>query len=342
MQGAKANASAFIEGRITYNTNRVNESTDEWSKAEKESISQALNKTVSQTQQITISELSLVFTVDFTNHTSQRLYFSPQSNNSVPVFCGGQHIGDAEPVNPNFTIAPRQTIPCQFRMLIDDTAKMEILQKRPKIKIESGQLVIQSNPHAREPIVDAIQESLPSGDHFTIELVMQGGSKQWFINWYKKNPVTLKEAFEAINDAVCSENNDDSRILFEMKDDVLVRVCNTPFELDETTDWKIQYRRFQGRIEQEVNGLKPLLSEPPSRGARISFQFVDTHPPIIQSVSEEDNSVDNLIKAVNLFEKDGSSDKLVPGFMNSEDFEFEVFHISVSISASFKDFDFIV
>ena len=26
--------------------------------------------------------------------------------------------------------------------------------------------------------------------------------------------------------------------------------------------------------------------------------------------------------------------------MNSEDFEFEVFHISVSISASFKDFDF--
>ena len=38
----------------------------------------------------------------------------------------------------------------------------------------------------------------------------------------------------------------------------------------------------------------------------------------------------------------GSSDKLVPGFMNSEDFEFEVFHISVSISASFKDFDFIV
>ncbi len=40
--------------------------------------------------------------------------------------------------------------------------------------------------------------------------------------------------------------------------------------------------------------------------------------------------------------KIGSSDKLVPGFMNSEDFEFEVFHISVSISASFEGFDFIV
>ena len=38
----------------------------------------------------------------------------------------------------------------------------------------------------------------------------------------------------------------------------------------------------------------------------------------------------------------GSSDKLVPGFMNSEDFEFGVFHISVSISASFEGFDFIV
>ncbi|MBR4153491.1 MAG: SUMF1/EgtB/PvdO family nonheme iron enzyme [Selenomonadaceae bacterium] len=289
LTGTKAKASAFIEGNYTNKSKDTNESSDEWTAIEKESISKAFSTTVAQAQQVTISDLKLVFTVDFTNHTSHRLFFSPQSNNFVPVYCGSSHLGYAKPIEPNFTIAAKRTIPCQFEMPIDDTAKMEILKKRPKIKIEGGQLIIQSNPNVREPIEDAIQESLPSGDYFTIELVMQGESKLWYINWYKKNPVTLKEAFEVINDAVCSENNDDSRILFEMKDDVLVRVCNTPFELDETTDWKIQYRRFQGRIEQKVNALKPLLAETPNRGARITFQFVDTRKNKLLKKAESDD-----------------------------------------------------
>lgn len=278
LKGTKAKASAFIEGNYTNKSKDINELSDEWTAIEKESISKAFSTTVAQASQVTISNLKLVFTVDFTNHTSQRLFFSSQSDNSIPVYCGTRHLGNAKPLNPNYTIAARRTIPCQFEMLLDDTAKMDILQKRPKIKIEGGQLIIQSNPNTREPVVDAIQESLPSGDYFTIELVMQGESKQWYINWYKKNPVTLKEAFEAINDALCTENNDDSRILFEMKDDALVRVCDTPFDLDETTDWKIQYRRFQGGVEQQINDLKPILSDTPNRGAKIIFQFIDTRP----------------------------------------------------------------
>lgn len=278
LTGAKAKASAFIEGNYTNKSKDTNESSDEWTAIEKESITKAFSTTVSQAQQVTISGLKLVFTVDFTNHTSQRLYFSPKSDNSIPVYCGTRHLGNAIPLNPNYTISARRTIPCQFEMPLDNTAKMEILQKRPKIKIEGGQLIIQSDPNVREPVEDAIQESLPQGSYFTIELVMQGESKQWYINWYKKNPVTLKEAFEAINDAFCTENNDDSRILFEMKDDTLVRVCDTSFELDETTDWKIQYRRFQGQTEQQLNSLKPILSDTPNRGAKITFQFIDTRP----------------------------------------------------------------
>lgn len=291
LTGAKAKGSAFIEGNYTNKSKDTNESSDEWTAIEKESITKAFSITVSQAQQVTISGLKLVFTVDFTNHTSQRLYFSPKSDNSIPVYCGTRHLGNAIPLNPNYTIAARRTIPCQFEMPLDDTAKMDILQKRPKIKIECGQLIIQSDPNVREPVEDAIQESLPQGSFFTIELVMQDETKQWYINWYKKKPVTLKEAFDAINDFVCSENNDDSRVLFEMKDDILVRVCNIPFELDETTDWKIQYRRFQGGTEQKVDDLKPSLSETPCRGARITFQFVDTSPLKLLKKAETNDDV---------------------------------------------------
>lgn len=307
LTGTKAKASAFIEGNYTNKSKDTNETSDEWTAIEKESITKAFSTTVSQAQQVTISGLKLVFTVDFINHTTQRLYFSPKSDNSIPVYCGTRHLGNAIPLNPNYTIAARRTIPCQFEMPLDDTAKMDILQKRPKIKIEGGQLIIQSDQNIREPVEDAIQESLPQGSYFIIELVMQDETKQWYINWYKKKPVTLKEAFEAINDFVCSENNDDSRVLFEMKDDALVRVCDTPFDLDETIDWKIQYRRFQGQTEQEVNNLKPLLSETPNRGARITFQFVDTRPLKLLKKAES-NDVQAMFKYAQLLLNDESTD----------------------------------
>lgn len=270
---AKVNASAYVEGGFNYNqTNRTTD-TSQWSESEKNDISKALSSAFEQSSQQIISNQRLVFTVNFTNHTSSRLYFNPESANTIPVFCGNVHIGDAHLINKDaFIAATGQPIPCQFEMPLNDTGKQCLVNNRPIIRIDSGQLLIQSSPNAREPVDDAIKESIVATSYFTIAILSGDEVKEWKIRWFRKNPVTLLEALETINENIREINNDDNKTIFSIENQKLVSVCDTPFTDKGNPDWIAELKVFKGANSQIVSD--PDLSETPRRGERYVFQLI--------------------------------------------------------------------
>ena len=271
--GAKVNASSYVEGGFNYNQTNRNTDTSQWSESEKNVVSQALSSAFEQSAQQTISNQRLLFTVDFVNHTSARLYFSPNSANTIPVYCGNVHIGDARLISENASIAATgKPIPCQFEMALNDTGKQSLVNNRPIIRIDGGQLLIQSLPNARERIDDAVQESTVATSYFTIAILSGNEVKEWKIRWFRKNPVTLLEALEAINENIREISNDDNKTIFSIKNKKLASVCDAPFTDKGDPDWITELKVFKGANSQIVSD--PDLSETPRRGERYVFQLV--------------------------------------------------------------------
>ena len=274
LMGAKVNASSYVEGGFNYNQTNRNTDTSQWSESEKNVVSQALSSAFEQSAQQTISNQRLLFTVDFVNHTSTRLYFSPNSANTIPVYCGNVHIGDARLISENASIAATgKPIPCQFEMALNDTGKQSLINNRPIIRIDGGQLLIQSLPSARERIDDAVQESTVATSFFTIAILSGNEVKEWKIRWFRKNPVTLLEALEAINENIRDISNDDNKTIFSIENKKLISVCDAPFTDKGDPDWITELKVFKGANAQTVSD--PDLSEMPRRGERYVFQLVN-------------------------------------------------------------------
>ena len=271
--GAKVSGSSYIEGGFNYNKSLKTTDTSQWSESEKNVVSQALTSAFERNAQQTISNQRLVFTVDFINHTSTRLYFSPDSANTIPVYCGNVHIGDARLISENASIAATgKPIPCQFAMALNDTGKQSLVNNRPIIRIEGGQLLIQSASKGREAIEDAIQESTVATSYFTIAILSGNEVKEWKLRWFRKNPVTLLEALEAINESVRDLSNDDNKTVFAIEREQLVSVCGAPFSGKDNPDWITELKVFKGTEPQTVR--VPDLSNTPRRGERYVFQLV--------------------------------------------------------------------
>ena len=273
--GANVNATAYVEGGFNYNQTDRTSDTSQWSESEKNVVSQALTSAFEQNTQQVISNQRLVFTVDFVNHSSTRLFFSPNSSNTIPVYCGKIHIGDAHLISENATIAATgKPIPCQFEMALNDTGKQSLVNNRPIIRFDGGQLLIQSNPNVREPIEDAIQESTVSTGYFTIAILSGNEVKEWKIRWFRNNPVTLLEALEAVNENVRDLSNDDNKTVFVIEDNHFINVCGAPFTDNEDPDWITKLKVFKGANSQTVTNPDSCLSESPRRGERYVFELV--------------------------------------------------------------------
>ena len=268
LMGSSVNASGFIEGKASYTATGGTRNSEEWSEAEKQTVAAAFS--TAQTKETQIANRKLVFTIDFVNHTSSRMYFDPTSANTVPVYCGNVHLGDAHLVTNNMGIAATgEAIPCRFEMPLDDTGKMAILQKKPKIKIERGQLLIRAENINQ--VKDAIFESTQFGKHFTITVLSQNQALEWRFIWREDNSVTLRKALEAINQKVCIQNEDMEKILFEIENNTLTRVCDTPFVISEDSDWVVQSQTYKKGKVVEIKNISEYLDKAPRLFTRFLF-----------------------------------------------------------------------
>ena len=176
-------------------------------------------------------------------------------------------------ISENASIAATgKPIPCQFAMALNDTGKQSLVNNRPIIRIEGGQLLIQSASKGREAIEDAIQESTVATSYFTIAILSGNEVKEWKLRWFRKNPVTLLEALEAINESVRDLSNDDNKTVFAIEREQLVSVCGAPFSGKDNPDWITELKVFKGTEPQTVR--VPDLSNTPRRGERYVFQLV--------------------------------------------------------------------
>ncbi len=302
--GAKVNASAYLDGGFNYNQTNRTTNTTQWSESEKNVVSQALTLAFQQNAQQSISNQRLLFTVDFINHTSTRLYFSSNSANTIPVYCGEVHIGDARLISENASIAATgKPIPCQFEMALNDTRKQSLVNNRPMIRFDGGQLLIQSEPNARERIGDAIQESTITTGYFTIAILSGNEVKEWKIRYFKKNPVTLSEALESINEQVRDLSNDDNKTIFVIRGSQLFSVCNAPLSNNNNFNWTTSAKVIKGSNSQSVSVLN--LTETPRRGERYVFQLVSKNIKTLISKAKAGNSDAQFELALKYFNGEG-------------------------------------
>ena len=274
--GAKVNASAYIEGGFNYNQSNILTHTSKWSESEKMEVNTALQSAFEQNVQKSISDQKLVFTVDFINHTKTRLYFKSNhdnTNNTIPIYSGNTHLGDAHLVNRDATIlATGKPIPIQFEMKLNDTGKQILVNNRPKIDINSSQLLIQS-----EDIQDAIQESIVEEDCFTVAIYSGNQVIEWKIRCFedKDKAIKLQDALEAINKKMRKQQKNGHLTIFDIKDNHLVSVCNTPFTNDNNSKWITELNVIEGNDSHIINTPDSYLRKTPQLGDRIVFQLVN-------------------------------------------------------------------
>ena len=287
--GTKVNTAVYVDGRFNYNqTNRTTNS-NQWTESEKNVVSQALTAAFSQSSYQTFSNQRLVFTIDFINHTSSRLYFSSNSANTFKVYCGNVHIGDAHLKSNNTSIAATgKPIPFQFEMTLNNVGKQSLVNNRPIIHIDSEHLLIQSSPNVSKPVDDAIQESTISTGYFTVAILSGNEVREWQIRLIRNNPVTLLDALKAINDSVYDLNNDDSKTVFDIENKQLVSVCESLLSKKDDPDWITEIRVIKGSSTQTVSVLD--LSQTPGRGERYIFQLINQE--IIKPLKAKGNSGD--------------------------------------------------
>ena len=306
--GAKVNASAYVEGGFNYNQTDRSTDTTQWSDSEKSVVSQALTSAFQQSAQQTISNQQLLFTVDFINHTSKRLYFSPNSANTIPVYCGNVHIGDARLIDENASIAATgKPIPCQFKMSLNDTGKQNLVNNRPTIIFDGGQLLILSNPNDGKPIIkDAIQESTVTTNFFTIAILYGNEVKEWKIQFIEDSPVTVKEALETINKSIRKKQNT-SKSVFTIKNNHFISVCKAPFSSENNTEWITELKVYKDEDEQTVDISDPdsCLTDTPQIGDRYIFQLVSQEIKKLGVKAKAGNAVEQSDFALKYYNGDG-------------------------------------
>lgn len=165
----------------------------------------------------------LLFTVNFVNHSDKTLLMASDAANTIPIYCGEDHLGNARPVittNEIFRIpATGNPYPCQFEMELNDSSKTKLLQSAPDIRILGSQIKIYNDEYE-----DAFTESIQKSLHFTVRLTADGASREWDFKYNKKRSDSLYDVLEVINE------NCEAEDLFELDKETIVSVAGFPFK----------------------------------------------------------------------------------------------------------------
>ena len=301
LYGTDVTASVYEEGGMNFKQTDPQTNPAQWSVLKKEKVRRALTAAFESSGQKTVSNQQLIITVNFVNHTKSQLRFDYRYTNYIPVYIGQTEIGKAAPVGIDkvvISIPPTEDpVSVKFAMPIDEKYKSALLNYKPLLKFSEGQLFLKVPFGEPEIKGNVYRKSAVDKGHFNVAIIVGDEFKEWKINWIDRNPVTLQEALEAINDKIRLENGND-KIIFEIKDNRFVSVCGTLFAAKLPPDWiteLIYFRVFKDRyyffrnspywvVElktfkdgafQTVADLDSLLSETPHSGERFVFQIVD-------------------------------------------------------------------
>lgn len=201
----------------------ANTQQNEWVKSENTTAKATESEDSSKGNQTLRYNRKLLFTVNFVNHTDAPLVFTQDPTDKIPVYCGNEHIGNAQPTNTDgeFVIRPTgEPFPCQFEMALDDSGKMKLLESIPEIRIAGSQIKISNKERG-----DAFTQSIQRFPHFTVRLTADGASRGWEFRYNKKSDYTLQEVLETINDD-CEDED-----LFELGyNGTIISVAGYPVE----------------------------------------------------------------------------------------------------------------
>ncbi|MBQ9454458.1 MAG: sel1 repeat family protein [Thermoguttaceae bacterium] len=194
---------------------------NEWVKSENTTYKATESEDTSKGNQTLRYNRKLLFTVNFVNHTDASLVFTQDSTDTIPVYCGNEHIGNAQPAytDGEFVIRPTgEPFPCQFEMALNDSSKMKLLESAPEIRITGSQIKISNKEYD-----DAFTQSIQKFPHFTVRLTADGASREWEFRYNKKSDYTLQEVLETINYDCEAED------LFELGDNgAIISVAGFP------------------------------------------------------------------------------------------------------------------
>ena len=279
LYGTDVNASAYEEGGFNYNQTDSKANPAQWSDSEKEKVSHALTEAFESDEHHSSSKQRLVFSVDFVNHTNSHLKFDHRYTNAIPVYIGQTEIGKAAPVGIDkavISIPPTdEPVSVKFAMPIDEKCKLALLNNKPVLKFSEGQLFFRIPVNDPKIEGNIYRKSVVDKDHFTVAILAGSEVKEWKINWIEKNPVTLQEALETINDKTCLDNTNDAASVFEIKDNRLVSVCGVPFTDKNASDWITELKVFKDDSFQTLVDPDSCLSESPRNGERYVFQLAN-------------------------------------------------------------------
>ena len=280
LYGTDVTASVYEEGGMNYNQTDPQTNPAQWSELQKEKVRRALTAAFESSGQKTASNQQLIFTVKFVNHTKSQLKFDYRYTNYIPVYIGQTEIGKAAPVGIDkvvISIPPTgKPVSVKFAMPIDEKCKLALLNYKPLLKFSEGQLFLKVPFGEPEIEGNVYRKSAVDKGHFTVAILAGNEFKEWRINWIDRNPVTLQEALEAINDKIRLENGKDKTV-FEIKDNRFVSVCGTLFTDKDAPDWMtvVELKTFKDGAFQTVTDLDSRLSQTPHSGERYVFQIVE-------------------------------------------------------------------
>lgn len=318
LYGKDVTASVYEEGGMNYNQIDPQTNPAQWSELQKEKVSRALTAAFESSGQKTASNQQLIFTVKFANHTKSQLKFDYRYTNYIPVCIGQTEIGKAAPVGIDkvvISIPPTgDPVSVKFAMPIDEKCKSALLNYKPLLKFSEGQLFLKVPFGEPEIEGNVYRKSAVDKGHFNVAILAGDEFKEWRINWIDRNPVTLQEALEAINDKIRLENGKDKTV-FEIKDNRFASVCGTPFASKLAPDWMteliyfrvlndkhyffrnrpcwvVELKAFKDGAFQTVTDLDSRLSETPHSGERYVFQIVDLNDLKLKKLIEKANAGD--------------------------------------------------
>ena len=301
LYGTDVTASVYEEGGMNFSQIEPQTNPAQWSVLKKEKVRRVLTAAFESNDQKTASNQQLIFTVKFVNRTKSQLKFDYRYTNYIPVYIGQTEIGKAAPVGIDkvvISIPPTgDPVAVKFAMPIDEQCKLALLNYKPFLKFSEGQLFLKVPFGEPEIKGNVYRKSAVDKGHFNIAILVGDEFKEWKINWIDRNPVTLQEALEAINDKIRLENGNDKTV-FEIKDNRFVSVCGSLFDAKLPPDWMteliyfrvlknryyffrnspywvVELKAFKDGALQTVTDLDSLLSETPHSGERYVFQIVD-------------------------------------------------------------------
>ena len=270
--------SSVYEGGFSYNQIVPQANPDQWSEAEKENVNNAFLGAFESDGQTT-SNQRLVFTVKFVNHTKSHIKFDYRYTNNIPVYIGQTELGKAALVGADKAIIyippTGEPVSVVFETPIDESCKSALLENKPLLKFSEGKLFFRTPDDDVQFERSIYKKSVTNKEHFTVAILADREVIEWRINWIDRNPVTLQEALEAINDKIRREKMDDDITVFDIKDKRLVSVCGSPFTDKDDPEWITELKVFKDGAFQTVADPDSYLSQAPHSGERYVFQIAD-------------------------------------------------------------------